>query len=204
MLSEKLGKWNFWLLFIGFNVTFFPMHWLGLAGMPRRVYTYSANLGWDAMNLLATIGAFIVAISVVLFIINIITSLRSGVVAGENPWNAGTLEWATDSPPASYNFAHVPVVASDNPLWQEDAARTYMQGLKVDERELLLTTVLDARPDVREAGVEPTLWPLWSALAVTVLFVCSIFTPWAVVFGAIPVTISLIGWFWPKRGESES
>jgi cytochrome c oxidase subunit 1 len=203
LLSEKLGKWNFWLLFIGFNVTFFPMHWLGLSGMPRRVYTYGVNLGWDSMNLLATIGAFIVAISVLLLVINIINSLRHGKAAGDNPWDAGTLEWATTSPPPSYNFAHIPVVRSSNPLWEQGAVLPVMQGLKVDERELLLTTVLDAQPDIREPGVTPTIWPLLSALAVTVLFVSSIFTPWGVVFGAIPVTIGLIGWFWPKPDEPE-
>src|SRR3954452_12712838 len=102
MLSERLGKWNFWILFVGFNLTFFPMHLLGLRGMTRRVYTYQAELGWGNLNMLATIGAFIIAVSVLLFLVNVVVSLRNGEVAGDNPWNAGTLEWATSSPPKGY------------------------------------------------------------------------------------------------------
>ena len=95
------------------------------------------------------------------------------------------------------------MVTSDNPLWEHREVLPVMRGLQVDERELLLTTVIEARPDVREPGVQPTLWPLISALAVTLLFVTSIFTPWAVVAGSIPVAIGLIGWFWPKSGEED-
>src|SRR2546421_206546 len=98
MLSERLGKWNFWLFFIGFNLTFFPMHNLGLHGMPRRVYTYPAGMGWNGANLLASIGAAMIAASVLAFIGNIAWSLRRGALACENPWGAGTLEWATSSP----------------------------------------------------------------------------------------------------------
>jgi cytochrome c oxidase subunit 1 len=198
MLDEKLGKLSFWLLFIGFNVTFFPMHFLGLAGMPRRVYTYSAGLGWDGLNLVATVGAFLIAISLLLLVINAVKSYRGGALAGPNPWGAGTLEWATTSPPASYNFAHIPHVASDNPLWEEGDRLRVMRGLKVKERELLLTTVLDAQPDIRESGVSPSIWPFVSSLAVGGMFLGSIFTPWAVVIGAVPIGVALTGWFWPK------
>jgi cytochrome c oxidase subunit I+III len=198
MLDEKLGKLSFWLLFIGFNVTFFPMHYLGLAGMPRRVYTYSAGLGWDGLNLLATSGAFLIATSLFLLLVNAIKSYRGGVVAGPNPWRAGTLEWATTSPPASYNFAHIPHVTGQNPLWEQGDQLQVMRGLKVKERELLLTTVLDAQPDVREVGVASSIWPFISAIAVGAMFLGSIFTPWAVVVGAIPIGIALTAWFWPK------
>jgi cytochrome c oxidase subunit I+III len=198
MLDEKLGKLSFWLLFIGFNATFFPMHFLGLAGMPRRVYTYSAGLGWDGLNLLATIGAFLIAISLLILVINAIKSYRSGEIAGPNPWKAGTLEWATTSPPPSYNFAHIPHVAGQNPLWEQANQLRVMRGLKVKERELLLTTVLDAQPDVREVGVAPSIWPFISAIAVGGMFLGSIFTPWAVVVGAVPIGIALTAWFWPK------
>jgi cytochrome c oxidase subunit I+III len=117
MLDEKLGKWNFWLFFVGFNVTFFPMHYLGLIGMPRRVYTYQPGLGWDLWNFIATIGAYMIALSVLLFIVNVVRSLRSGRIAGDNPWHASTLEWATSSPPPTYNFAAIPCVDSLVPLW---------------------------------------------------------------------------------------
>jgi cytochrome c oxidase subunit 1 len=117
MLDERLGRWQFWLFFIGFNVTFFPMHLLGLDGMPRRVYTYGAETGWGTLNQIATIGAAIIAASVVIFIVNFVRSLAKGTLAGDNPWGAPTLEWATHSPPPAFNFVAVPVVASREPLW---------------------------------------------------------------------------------------
>src|SRR5919199_1666449 len=118
MLHEGAGKLNFWLFFVGFNVAFFPMHILGLEGMPRRVYTYPMGMGWDGMNLTATLGALMIALSVLVFIGNVAWSLRRGVAAGDNPWGASTLEWATSSPPPVYNFAHTPFVQSREPLWE--------------------------------------------------------------------------------------
>ena len=202
MLSERLGKWSFWLFFIGFNVTFFPMHILGLAGMPRRVYTYSSDLGWGHLNLLATCGAFLLATSVLLFFINVWRSLRAGAQAGANPWGASGLEWATDSPPPNYNFAHIPVVQSLDPLWDNSDALPVAHGLRLDRRELLLTSAAEATPDVREPSADPSLWPFLAALAATFLFVLSIFTPWGLYIGAVPVAITLIGWFWPNPQES--
>lgn len=117
MLSERLGKWNFWTLFIGVNLTFFPMHIVGLRGMPRRVYTYPAGMGWDGLNSLETIGAYITAIGVLLFIINVIMSIRGGALAGPNPWGASSLEWMTSSPPPEYNFVTIPTVVGREPLW---------------------------------------------------------------------------------------
>jgi cytochrome c oxidase subunit I len=117
LLSEKLGVWNFWLVFIGLNLTFFPMHMLGLLGMPRRQWTYHEGLGWTVYNFIETIGAFIIALGVLIFIINLVRSFRSGARAGADPWDAWTLEWATSSPPAEYNFLKTPVVRSRRPLW---------------------------------------------------------------------------------------
>jgi cytochrome c oxidase subunit 1 len=203
-LDERLGKLNFWLFFIGFNVTFFPMHILGLAGMPRRVYTYSAGLGWDRLNLLETAGAVVLAISLLLLAINILRSWRAGAVAGANPWDSDTLEWATPSPPPSYNFAHIPLVTGSHPLWDSERLHV-MRGLQLDQRELVLTSVLDATPDLREPSVPPTIWPLLSAIAVGTMFITSIFTPWAVIVGAVPIAIALTAWFWPKtRAEEET
>jgi cytochrome c oxidase subunit I len=117
LLSEKLGVWNFWLVFLGLNLTFFPMHMLGLLGMPRRQWTYHEGLGWTVYNFIETIGAFIIALGVLVFIINLVVSFRSGARAGADPWDAWTLEWATASPPPEYNFVKTPVVRSRRPLW---------------------------------------------------------------------------------------
>ena len=198
MMSERLGRWHFWLAFIGFNATFFPMHILGLWGMPRRVYTYPAELGWGNLNLLATSGAVVLFASFVLFTINLIWSAMRGPAAGDNPWGAGTLEWATSSPPPSYNFARIPVVTHSEPLWAEREALPVSEGLRADARELLITTIAQAKPDIRERSAAPSIWPLWAALAVGGTFLGSIFTPWAVVWGAVPIAVTLIGWFWPK------
>lgn len=119
LLDERLGKWHFWLTMVGLNLTFFPMHILGLMGMPRRVFTYPDRPWWGAINFAETIGAFILGGTVLLFVWNIWTSLKHGIPAGDNPWHAGTLEWATTSPPPVYNFATIPPVPirSAQPLW---------------------------------------------------------------------------------------
>jgi cytochrome c oxidase subunit I len=117
LLSERLGKWNFWLAVIGFNTTFFVQHFLGFMGMPRRVFTYPNLPGWELWNMISTIGAFLLGLSVVVLLWNVFISLRSGRVAGDNPWQAWTLEWATTSPPPEHNFERVPPVRSRRPLW---------------------------------------------------------------------------------------
>ncbi|MEA3054507.1 MAG: cytochrome c oxidase subunit [Sphingomonadales bacterium] len=198
MMDEGLGKIAFWTAFVSFQLTFFPMHISGMLGMPRRIYTYPSGLGWEEPNLLSTVGAFAFAAALGLFLVNVFVSMWRGRVAGANPWDASGLEWAAASPPASYNFAHIPVVTSRTPLWDNRDALPVMTGLRVDDRELLLTTVMEARPDVREPSPEPSIWPLMSSLAVTVVFVSSIFTPWAVVLGLLPVGAALTAWFWPK------
>ena len=202
LMSERLGRWNFWLFFIGFNITFFPMHLLGLQGMPRRVYTYPADMGWGPMNLLASVGSGVIAAGMLLFVVNLLRSRRHGAVAGANPWQAGTLEWAMPSPPPAANFAAVPVVHGPDPLWLPPAEPSAVRGLAADSRETLVTTVIDAQPDHRASSPEPTPWPFFSAVATTVLFVGSIFTPWAVVWAALPVAVAMTAWFWPRRAEN--
>jgi cytochrome c oxidase subunit 1 len=117
LLSDRLGKWQFWIMLIGFNLTFFPMHILGLLGMPRRVYTYGSGLGWSMLNLIETVGAFIIAVSMLIFLWNFFFSLRHGEMAGGDPWDGQTLEWTTTSPPPSYNFAVIPTVHGRRPAW---------------------------------------------------------------------------------------
>jgi cytochrome c oxidase subunit I len=117
LLSERWGVIHFWLMFIGFHLTFFIQHFLGLDGMPRRVYTYPDHPGWAIMNLISTIGAFVIGISVLVLLANIVVSLRNGEPAGDNPWDAWTLEWATTSPPPEHNFETVPPVHGPRPLW---------------------------------------------------------------------------------------
>jgi cytochrome c oxidase subunit 1/cytochrome c oxidase subunit I+III len=118
MLSERLGRWHFWLFVIGFHLTFFVQHFLGLMGMSRRVYTYPDNMpGWGALNMISSIGAFITGLGVLVFLWNVIVSLRRGAVAGDNPWEAWTLEWATTSPPPPHNFDQLPPIHSRRPLW---------------------------------------------------------------------------------------
>ncbi len=117
MLNETLGKLQFVIMFIGFNMTFFPMHQLGLAGMPRRIADYSASAGWTDLNIVATIGGFTIAASVLPFLWNVLVSLRSGRIAGDDPWEGNTLEWATSSPPPPYNFDHLPEIRSERPVF---------------------------------------------------------------------------------------
>jgi cytochrome c oxidase subunit 1 len=197
-MSERMGIWNFWLAFVGFNLAFFPMHILGFMGMPRRVYTYPPDMGWENLNLTATAGALLLFISFLVFLINVLWTLRAGEMAGDNPWDAGTLEWATSSPPPPYNFSHIPVVTHREPLWASRNELPVVAGLSVRRREVLITDVAEAQPQVREASPGPSIWPLLSAIAVTILFIWSIFSPWGVVWGAIPMAAALIGWFWPK------
>ncbi|MEZ4869284.1 MAG: cytochrome c oxidase subunit I [Caldilineaceae bacterium] len=135
LMDETLGAWNFWTMFVGFNLTFFPMHIAGLLGMPRRYYTYEPGVGLETLNQIETIGAYLLAFGILLFIINWIWSLRSGAEAGDNPWNAGTLEWATTSPPPPYNFRVIPTVTSGNPLWHGPESEPARHVRRLEETE---------------------------------------------------------------------
>jgi cytochrome c oxidase subunit 1 len=182
LMNETLGKWHFWTTMIGFNLTFFPMHFSGLYGMPRRIYTYSADLNVDIFNQLSTIGAFIFAISSLIMIWNLVRSLRSGEPAGHNPWEASSLEWSIPSPPHHYNFPELPTVQSREPLWNDG------------ERESILAVTLG------EATTEPhmpnpSFWPILLAGAITLawaLVMTGIW--WVILLGLVPVFICTLMW----------
>jgi cytochrome c oxidase subunit 1 len=205
MMSESLGKWAFWLIFVGFNLTFFPMHILGLQGMPRRIYTYQPDLPWHGLNLFVSASALVLVAGFLIFFVDAIRSALRGVPAGDNPWHAPTLEWVCSSPPPSYNFARIPVVGGSNPLWEQPDVLAVASGLRTDRRELIISTVTAAEPEAREASPRNSIWPFWAAIATSAMLIWSIFSPWAVVWGSIPPAIALIGWFWPKgTPEDES
>jgi cytochrome c oxidase subunit 1/cytochrome c oxidase subunit I+III len=187
------------------------MHILGLAGMPRRIYTYPEYLGWGPLNLIVTLGSYLFAIGVLLFFLNVFVSLKRGKRAGDNPWDAASLEWSTSSPPPVYNFAVIPTVASRYPLWegrlnQSDDDRSSMQeGFLLDKgRETMGTTSLDAEPDVILKMPPDAYSPLVLALALAVLFIGALLHSWWLL-GASLVVILLAStsWLWPQRSLSQ-
>ncbi|HEV7992741.1 MAG TPA: cytochrome c oxidase subunit I [Gemmatimonadaceae bacterium] len=203
LMSETLGKWHFWLVFIGVNVTFFPMHQLGLDGMPRRVYTYLPEMGWGKLNLIATVGAVIIVSGVAVFLWNVLASARAGAIAGANPWGAPGLEWATSSPPPPWNFHPVPVVEGRAPLWEAGEELPVATGLATDKREIVITTALDAIPDSRHEHPGPSHWPLVMAIAIGVTFIGAVWTPWAYVIGFAMSGVAFAGWGWPRGTHPE-
>ena len=214
MLDERLGRWTFWTMFIGFNVAFFPMHISGLMGMPRRVYTYPEAMGVGWLNLISSIGAFVFAIGVLLFLINIAKGLRSGAPAGNNPWDAPTLEWATTSPPPVYNFATIPQVASRYPLWEdrlkESDERSIIgdrasDGMVLDKgKETIGVTPLDAEPNVVLKMPGDSILPLLLALGMTVLFFGLLAQlVWLMIAGVLCEIVILALWLTPKPHVAE-
>jgi heme/copper-type cytochrome/quinol oxidase subunit 1 len=194
MLGERLGRWHFWLFVVGVNVTFFPMHVLGLEGMPRRVYTYLAPTGWGTLNLVATIGAYTIAVGVAVFIVNAWRSWRSGEIAGANPWDSSGLEWAVPSPPPSYVFVHTAIVGNRHPLWDTTVELPVMTGLRTDRKEALITTTFDARAESRHVSPKPSIWPAYLAGCMGVIFIGSIFSPYFVLGGLALSLLGLLGW----------
>ncbi len=204
MMSERAGNWHFWLAFIGMNLTFMPMHWAGLAGMSRRIYTYDAGQGYDIYNALSSYGSYIQVVSLLIFFANMFWSRTRGAVASSNPWEAPTLEWATASPPAEYNFATVPQVTSRYPLWDAespeltvdvphtkagdrhidvDVAGQHVGEAEVpDDRNRIAAGQLpDAGgrlPTARQLGIlmpNPSLMPIVVAFFMVTMFACMIF-----------------------------
>lgn len=206
MMNETWGKWSFWVMFIGFNLGFFPMHLAGLLGMPRRIYTYAPNMGWNTINLVTSIGSFIFAAGILIFLINFVISLKRGAVAGANPWDGPTLEWAVPSPPPAYNFAVIPFVASRHPLWEgrldAEGKRSHLQEgyLLMEGRETLGTTPLDAHPDIILKMPEDTYTPLLLALFSALGF-AGLLLDWNrfAFLMTVAAGLSLAVWMWPRH-----
>jgi len=206
LLDERLGKWSFWLTFLGMNIAFFPMHLLGLRGMPRRIYTYPSAMGWDTTNLIVTIGAFALAVGLLLTLINVVRSLRHGVLAGANPWDGDGLEWSVPSPPPPYNFAVIPMIASRTPLWEQPLSKrselsSLTYGYALDQgKEALSTTVLDAMPKAIVKMPEDSLAPFLLSVVLTILFAALMIQSWwLVILGGLVGLSITIGWLWPRR-----
>jgi cytochrome c oxidase subunit 1/cytochrome c oxidase subunit I+III len=201
MMNERLGKWSFWIMFLGFNVGFFPMHILGLLGMPRRIFTYQPGLGYDGWNMVVTAGSFVLGIGILLSIVNLLSSLRKAPDAGRNPWNSDGLEWDTDSPPASYATVHIPLVASRHPLWDDFDESADPEGDRVlDQGRLTPTTTwLDAEPVGIATIPEDSLAPILAALTMLGFFATMVVQMVWVALSFILATF-LIGcfWMWPR------
>jgi cytochrome c oxidase subunit 1/cytochrome c oxidase subunit I+III len=205
LMDERIGKWSFWVMFIGFNLGFFPMHISGLLGMPRRVYTYPAGMGWDTANMVTTLGSFMFAAGVLLFLFNLVRSLRSGARSGPNPWGAATLEWSTPSPPPPYNFVVIPYIGSRHPLWEERLQEgsdesSLRRGMLLDHgRETVGTSAFDADPDIILRMPGDTLAPFLLALAGTVFFAGLLLHQWVVTgAGLLGAALAMLNWLWPR------
>lgn len=186
MLSESIGKVNFWLMFIGMNVTFFPMHFLGMDGMPRRQYTYDSSYGWDFWNLVATIGVFLLAAGIIAFVHNFFRSLRKGEIAGNDPWDARTLEWAIPSPPPEYNFKEIPVVHSRDAFWEmKQQGNTGEQGSGAAYGE-------EEHHDIHMPS--PSYWPLVIAIGMTAAAYGMLYSYPLAGLGAFVTMVGIYAW----------
>jgi cytochrome c oxidase subunit I+III len=207
-LSERLGRWSFWLSFVGFNLTFMPMHALGLLGMPRRVFTYSAGLGWETLNLVATAGAFILAAGIAVATWDVVRPKRRAPLAPRNPWGAGTLEWLPPIPNPSWGMRMIPEIDSRYPLWDQptlvrdyDEGRGFLPDAEEGLREMLVTSSVDAEPQQCMRIPGPTFLTLWAAIAVAGMFVFATFKRYDL--AAVSTVLSLVlvlAWLWTGTG----
>ncbi|HYD55033.1 MAG TPA: cbb3-type cytochrome c oxidase subunit I [Gemmatimonadaceae bacterium] len=216
LLGEKLGWVSVGLMFVGFNLAFGPMHWAGLEGMPRRVYTYPAEMGLEGYNLLSTVGAFVFASGVIASLLNFVVSLRSGRAAGNDPWGGDTLEWSEASPPVNAQFARIPVVRSRHPMWDqttllplpEDHHDVVRAARALDNRPerwrgSLVVRVLDGRPLGIAHLPRRSIWPFVVSVGFLLLFTAALLDhPWVALAGLLVTAGGLTGWFWPVDTES--
>jgi cytochrome c oxidase subunit I+III len=208
-LSNRLGTIAFWLAFSGFNLAFFPMHFTGLLGMPRRVFTYPAGLGFDTLNLLSTIGAFILATGIAVVAWDVLRPKRKQPYAARNPWNAGTLEWAQEMPGLPWGIRSIPEIDSRYPLWDQpnilrdiDQGRFYLPDAEEGLRETLVTSVIDAKPEQCQRLAGPSFLPIVAAVTTGGFFIFGTFHWWWVALLSLAVSIGVICyWLWTGTGH---
>jgi cytochrome c oxidase subunit I len=193
MLDDRLGQVQCWLMMIGFNLTFGPMHFLGVDGMPRRIFTYSAEMGWGFWNLVATIGAYMLGVSVLMFAANVAKSLMMGERAGGDPWDARTLEWSTSSPPPHYNYAEIPVVQGRDAYWIQKYPESQTHGGGVIVAREIGADHGD-RHDVHVHLPDPSYWPLLTAMAIFLTGFGVLFALAIVPVGVILILCGVVGW----------
>ena len=197
MLNDNLGKLHFWLVMLGSNLTFFPMHILGLVGMPRRVYTYSATSGFEAYNLLQTVGAFILAASFLIFLHNIFSALRKGARAGKDPWDGRTLEWTIPSPPPHYNFVTIPEIHSREPAWDMKYGHDSEGSMPIERpdapgAQLYNEAEEEDHPEIHMPS--PSYWPLVVAAGFGIAGALFIVGPWYSSIGLVIAMLGLYSW----------
>jgi len=205
MMSERIGRWVFWLMFIGFNTTFFLMHVTGLRGMPRRIATYPEGIGWDRLNMLSSIGSYILAAGIVLFVYDFFRHLRRGEPAGRNPWGAGTMEWLHPASPPGFNFHAIPPVRSREPLWDQPELTAnaghevegMMEGMRDGRRETLGCDPISGAPLQILRLPHPTYVPLLTALALAFAFGALLVSAyWVTLIGSVAALIGFGVWAW--------
>ncbi|GAB1692895.1 cytochrome c oxidase subunit I [Krasilnikovia sp. M28-CT-15] len=200
MYREQLGKWAFWLVFVGFNTTFLPMHVSGLLGMPRRIYSYPGGLGWDLWNLISTAGSYLLAVGLLVVLASVVQALWRGTSAPDDPWGGDTLEWGTSSPPPPYNFAVIPDVHSVHPMW-DDRTRSMLAGGEVlAGHRTVQTSELDGERERILDMPEESLAPLVTAFGILVV-VLGLLWGWYVVAvgGAVLMFATVARWLWPPE-----
>ncbi len=203
MLDERMGMWSFWLLFVGVNVCFFPLHISGIEGMPRRVYTYEPDAILEWTNAIATAGAVLQGLGVALLFWNFIVSMVSGDEAGDNPWNASSLEWATSSPPPAYNFEEIPVVRSADPLWDGPITAVEMPPEDTEAHLAVQTSGLKGEPGRVVDMPEDSFIPFFTALALTSTSLGAVAASLPLtIFGVVAVAAALAIWHWPAKVQA--
>jgi cytochrome c oxidase subunit I+III len=217
LLSEKAGRIAFWIMFVGFNVTFFPMHLTGLRGLPRRVFTYPGGMGFDTLNLVSSIGAFVLAAGILVFLVDVVRPKRKQPYAERNPWGAGTLEWTARMPDEPWGIRSIPEIDGRYPLWDQpdflrhvDEGRFYLPDAEEGKRETLVTSIIDADPIQCLRVPGPTFLTFFAAMFTGGVFIFSTFHLWwlALASGVAAFAVILV-WLWtgtslvPEKAEKD-
>jgi cytochrome c oxidase subunit I+III len=214
-LSNRLGQVAFWFAFVGFNLTFMPMHLTGMRGMPRRVFTYPAGLGFDTLNLVSTVGAFVLGVGIAIVAWDVVRPKRRAPYAERNPWRAGTLEWVQEMPGKPWGIRSIPEIDSRYPLWDQphllrdiDQGRFYLPDAEEGLRETIVTSVIDAKPVSCQRLPGPSFIPMLAAITTGGFFIFGTFHLWTVALGSLVVAVGVISyWLWtgtahqPEKAE---